>query len=306
MPRSTTQGRDSLEPEALTPDLAPVFRQFLYEHFRSWRADGSSPTPTLGAARAESSDVMASTTSTATPIKHSFDARVSAVRSPKSDINAVILDYLTMEGYPKAAANFAKEANIPAQQDVVSIIARREIQNQIHQGQISDAIDGLNDLDPEILGNDPKLHFELLRLQLVELIRTSSHGDIEKVIKFAQEQLAPRAPANEKFIKELESTMSLLFFDKNDLPENLRHLLHPDLRRLVAEMVNKAVLELQTQRREAAIRNLVRLRTWAESTARQRKVELPAHIALGFRVEKDSRDMTDDHAADHDSELMVT
>lgn len=55
-----------------------------------------------------------------------------------------------MEGYPKAAANFAKEANIPAQQDVVSIIARREIQNQIHQGQISDAIDGLNDLDPEV------------------------------------------------------------------------------------------------------------------------------------------------------------
>lgn len=60
MPRSTTQGRDSLEPEALTPDLAPVFRQFLYEHFRSWRADGSSPTPTLGAARADNSDVMVS------------------------------------------------------------------------------------------------------------------------------------------------------------------------------------------------------------------------------------------------------
>lgn len=306
MPRSTAQGRDSLEPEALSPDLAPAFRQFLYEHFRRWQADSLSPTPTLGAVRADDSGIMASTTSTATPIKHSFDARVTAVRSPKGDINAVILDYLTMEGYPKAAANFAKEANISAQQDMVSIISRREIQNQIHKGQISEAIEGLNDLDPEILGNDPKLHFELLRLQLVELIRNTSDGDIENVIKFAQEQLAPRAPANEKFVSELESTMSLLFFEKDDLPESLSHLLHPDLRRQVSEMVNKAVLELQTQRREAAIRNLVRLRTWAESTARQRKVELPAHIALGFRVDKDDRDMLDDQHTDNDPELMVT
>lgn len=67
-----------------------------------------------------------------------------------SDINALILDYLTMEGYPNAAAKFSKEANLQPQQDISSIRARQEIQNCIHSGNIQSAIETLNDLDPEV------------------------------------------------------------------------------------------------------------------------------------------------------------
>jgi hypothetical protein len=67
-----------------------------------------------------------------------------------SDINALILDYLTMEGYPNAAANFSKEANLVPHQETPSIIARQEIQNCIHSGNIQTAIETLNDFDPEV------------------------------------------------------------------------------------------------------------------------------------------------------------
>ena len=67
-----------------------------------------------------------------------------------SDINALILDYLTMEGYPNAAANFSKEANLSPQQDDASIRARQEIQNCIHRGDIETAIESLNEFDPEV------------------------------------------------------------------------------------------------------------------------------------------------------------
>ena len=67
-----------------------------------------------------------------------------------SDINALILDYLTMEGYPNAAANFSKEANLAPHQETPSIIARQEIQNCIHSGNIQTAIETLNDFDPEV------------------------------------------------------------------------------------------------------------------------------------------------------------
>lgn len=67
-----------------------------------------------------------------------------------SDINALILDYLTMEGYPNAAARFSKEANLHPQQDVASIRARQAIQNCIHSGNIQFAIEMLNELDPEV------------------------------------------------------------------------------------------------------------------------------------------------------------
>ena len=67
-----------------------------------------------------------------------------------SDINALILDYLTMEGYPKAAANFSKEANLRPQQDDESMQSRQDIQNSIHSGDIETAVTLLNELDPEV------------------------------------------------------------------------------------------------------------------------------------------------------------
>lgn len=67
-----------------------------------------------------------------------------------SDINALILDYLTMEGYSNAAAKFSKEANLQPHQDTTSIRARQRIQHFILCGDIQAAIKALNELDPEV------------------------------------------------------------------------------------------------------------------------------------------------------------
>ena len=67
-----------------------------------------------------------------------------------SDINALILDYLTTEGYPSAAAKFSKEANLRPNQEEEFVKARRQIQHSIHLGSIQDAIEALNDLEPQV------------------------------------------------------------------------------------------------------------------------------------------------------------
>lgn len=76
--------------------------------------------------------------------------------------------------------------------------------------------------------------------------------------------------------------MALLIFPHNDLEPQLAAILHPDLRRDVADDVNKAILQRQSERREAAIRQLVKLRAWAENTARADKKALPDRISLGL------------------------
>jgi len=55
-----------------------------------------------------------------------------------------------MEGYPEAAANFSKEANLQPQREDPYIKARQEIQHAIHVGDIETAIAALNQLDPEV------------------------------------------------------------------------------------------------------------------------------------------------------------
>ncbi|KAF7526208.1 hypothetical protein G7054_g10864 [Neopestalotiopsis clavispora] len=187
---------------------------------------------------------MTSSTSTATPMKHAFTRQVEDVKAPKSDINALILDYLTLAGYPNAAKKFSTEANLPPQQSHDSIEARQQIQTAIHRGDIAQAISDLNDLDPE---------------------------------------LGPRAPTNPQFLEDLEKTMALVVFSHDSLDPSLAALLQPDLRRQVADMVNKAILERETSRRETAIRHLVQMRAWSEETVRKdTKKDLPARIDLGL------------------------
>lgn len=79
--------------------------------------------------------------------------------------------------------------------------------------------------------------------------------------------------------------MALLIFPREGLEPQLAEILHPDLRRETADRVNKAILTAQSQRRDAAIRSLIRLRCWAETTARDSKKDVPDHLPLGLDPE---------------------
>lgn len=67
-----------------------------------------------------------------------------------SDINALILDYLTAEGYPSAADKFSKEANLKPIEQQESVRLRNQIKHDIHLGSIQDAIEALNELNPQV------------------------------------------------------------------------------------------------------------------------------------------------------------
>ncbi|KAI9827215.1 MAG: hypothetical protein M1832_005353 [Thelocarpon impressellum] len=201
------------------------------------------------------------------------------------------MDYLINEGYPSAAKFLALEANIPTTEDGASIQERVEIRNAIYAGDIQSAIEKINDLNHQILDSSPSLHFALLRLQLVELIRTctaSRDGDIAPALTFATTQLAPRAPTNPEFLEDLERTMALLIFPPDNLAPSLAALLDPSLRKTVADRVNEAILINQGARREAKIRNVVRLRVWGEQKAREQKKDLPAKLHLGLDLDEEN------------------
>ena len=77
--------------------------------------------------------------------------------------------------------------------------------------------------------------------------------------------------------------MALLLFPPDALEPQLAALLDPNLRRDAAAQVNKVILERQALGRESAIRNLVKMRAWAETTARGKDMALPEHLDIGLR-----------------------
>lgn len=116
---------------------------------------------------------------------------------------------------------------------------------------------------------------------------SSPAADITPALTFASSQLAPRASAGGQFLEDLERTMALLIFAPENLTAPLAALLDPGLRQSVANRVNEAILSSQGARREARIKNLVRLRAWAEMKAREAKKTLPPVLGLGL----DEREM---------------
>ncbi|KAJ5179872.1 CTLH domain-containing protein [Penicillium capsulatum] len=230
-----------------------------------------------------SANLMSRTPSTATPTWHQFERKVDEVKPSKTDLNHLVMDYLITNGYPAAAQKFAVEANISLQTDIDSIQERVEIRTAIHAGNIQAAIERINELNPQILDENPSLHFSLLRLQLVELIRTCTStpdGDISPALEFATSQLAPRAPTNPQFLEDLERTLALLIFPSDNLSPALASLLDPSLRKDIAMRVNEAILQNQGACQEARLRNLVKLRAFAEKKARSAKKDIPDKLEL--------------------------
>ncbi|CAD0110878.1 unnamed protein product [Aureobasidium uvarum] len=251
-------------------------------------------------------------------LRHPFDRRVDEVKPSKADLNFLIMDYLINEGYPDAAMNFAKEASIVPSADGEAIQERVDIRNAIHTGDMQLAIERINELNPQydpttilsshyhIISFRDSMLTDLLRLQLIELIREivnapgpPSPTAFTPALEFATSQLAPRAPTSPAFLQDLERTMALLIFPSDKLTPQLKQLLDLSLRQTVASQVNEAILSSQGQRREARIRNLVRLRAWAEQRARESKsaADLPDKIGLGLETQ------SDDYA---DGEAMIT
>lgn len=251
--------------------------------------------------------------------------RLDEMDISKQDLNSLVMNYLIVEGYQDAAKKFAQEAKInlaspsyglapvsgiyattsatvtssapsdssisqQQQQDInsqylASVHDRMVIKSLIQTGQIQKAIEKINDMDPELLDTHGELHFSLLRLQLIELIRicnasTSSTGvaaDITPALEFATSHLARRAPANPKFLADLERTMALLCFPPDNLVPQLRDLMDLKLRQTVARDVNTTLLKGQGISGESKIAGLVKLWGWAEHELQvKEKVNFPA------------------------------
>ena len=129
------------------------------------------------------------------------------VRVSKQDINRMVMNYLVVEGYKSAAENFAQESGVEANMDFDLIDQRREIRILLQEGKIQEAIEKINDLNPEILDTNDVLYFQLKKQRLIELIKDEQ---IEQALLFCQKHLAEKSAKKSEFMEQLEEVMTLL------------------------------------------------------------------------------------------------
>lgn len=137
-----------------------------------------------------------------------------------------------------------------------TINERKQIKYLILQGSIPQAIEKISEYFPSVLDCNNLLHFKLLRLSLIEMIRNhrvNQANDTEKqflsdILSFVRNNLINKVTKSFKLLKELEITMSLLCFDfnsfdvTNELPEELSELFDISLRNQCYKLVNREIL----------------------------------------------------------------
>ncbi|CAG8454781.1 15198_t:CDS:2 [Funneliformis mosseae] len=192
--------------------------------------------------------------------KDEWVKKLSNVKIDKNDLNKLIMNYFVIEGYKDAAETFSQESGLSPSIDVDSIQDRMNIRNAIQNGNVEEAIERVNDLNPEILDTNPKLYFHLQQQRLIEYIR---EGKIAEALEFAQDELAPRGEENPEFLEELERTMALLAFDDTNVSP-VGDLLHPSQRQRTASELNSAILISQSQEKDPKLPNMIKMLVWAQ------------------------------------------
>ncbi|KAK3248167.1 Glucose-induced degradation complex subunit [Cymbomonas tetramitiformis] len=193
--------------------------------------------------------------------KEEWEKKLSTIKIRKEDMNKLVMNFLVTEGFVEAAETFQKESGTSPGVDLSSVNDRMAIRKAVQSGQVEDAIEKVNDLNPEILEDRAQLFFHLQQQRLIELIRA---GNVEEALEFAQEYLAPRGEENAAFLEELERTVALLAFE-DTANSPVSELLEASQRQKTASELNAAILSSQCQEKESRLPNLLKMMLWAQN-----------------------------------------
>ncbi|GMN50871.1 hypothetical protein TIFTF001_020019 [Ficus carica] len=200
-------------------------------------------------------EIEAMATSKRVITREEWEKKLNDVKIRKEDMNKLVMNFLVTEGYVEAAEKFRMESGTEPDIDIATITDRMAVKKAVQCGNVEDAIEKVNDLNPEILDTNPQLFFHLQQQRLIELIR---NGKVEEALEFAQEELAPRGEENQSFLEELEKTVALLAFeDVSNCP--VGELLDISQRLKTASEVNAAILTSQSHEKECSLASRLRV-----------------------------------------------
>ncbi|OMJ83686.1 hypothetical protein SteCoe_15357 [Stentor coeruleus] len=174
-----------------------------------------------------------------------WETRLDQIPISRTQINKLIINYLVSEGFQNAAEQFSKESSTELNLDI-SLQARNQIRIAIVSGEIDKSIQLINDLDPNLLQEQPGLLFALRLQKLVTYIRENK---ISEALAYGQEVLVPTAKGNPELLNELEKALSLLAF--SDIQESpLAEISSPAYKLKIASDVNAAILKNKGKNQE--------------------------------------------------------
>nr|XP_018631583.1 protein GID8 homolog [Nicotiana tomentosiformis] len=95
-------------------------------------------------------EIEAMATSKKVITREEWEKRLSDVKIRKEDMNRLVMNFLVTEGYVEAAEKFRMESGTDPDIDLATITDRMAVKKAVQAGNVEDAIEKVNDLNPEV------------------------------------------------------------------------------------------------------------------------------------------------------------
>ena len=159
--------------------------------------------------------------------------------TPMGVLDALVMEFLVMEGHKEAAAVFSEETCVPVRCNLDHVAQRAEMRRAVEVGDVAGAIEAAEGWAPQVLRSRPRLLFNLQRQRFVELLR---QGKPFEALEFAQTVLAPLCERHPDFVPELARSMGLLAFENPEDAPDGADLMDFRSRMRIAGALNAALL----------------------------------------------------------------
>lgn len=186
-----------------------------------------------------------------------------------NDIHNIVLSYLVHNCYKETVESFISSTGMKQPVNHFEDMEKRKrIFHFALEGNALKAIELTEELAPELLDRNKDLHFDLLSLHFVELVRSRK---CTEALEFAQTKLRPFGMV-QKYVEKLEDFMALLAYEE---PEKspMFHLLSLDYRQQVADSLNRAILANANLPSYSAMERLIQQTTVVRQSLNQDHVK---------------------------------
>ncbi|KAB2065207.1 hypothetical protein ES319_A09G074900v1 [Gossypium barbadense] len=153
--------------------------------------------------------------------REEWEKRLNDVKIRKEDMNKLVMNFLVTEGYVEAAEKFQMESGTEPDIDLATITDRMAVKKAVQSGNVEDAIEKVNDLNPEqSFLEELERTVSLLAFEDVSNCPVGELLDISQRLKTASEVNAAilTSQSHEKDPK-LPSLLKMLIWAQNQLDE---------------------------------------------------------------------------------------
>ncbi|KAI5186488.1 glucose-induced degradation protein 8 [Nematocida homosporus] len=154
----------------------------------------------------------------------------------QESIQKVILEFLSEQGYSKAARAFKRETGISIEM-VPVLPEREEIRLLAEKGEFLGVLEKTSAISPFIFSDDPALYFAILRQDLLEDVEVRGQTEGHVLLRMEKE-VAPVVEKHPSLLSMMESLVSEIVFRTRSLEKVLEG------RHEVFQEINRKVLRL--------------------------------------------------------------